>query len=140
MNAIYFIPILTVVAVGMLTKRVPASAAKTALIAGIVLIALGYFVPPFNRILNVMSEYHFVAIVLLILVAVMLLIGRFAPGKAVEAPQAVKTTEMTPWAGAKYAAAALLLIVFLIYAFFADFSNMDQNVEPPRAPQGLITD
>ena len=140
MNAIYFIPILTVVAVGMLTKRVPASAAKTALIAGIILIALGYFMPPFNRILNVMSEYHFVAIVLLILVAVMLLIGRFAPGEAVKAPQAVKTAEMTPWAGAKYAAAALLLIVFLIYAFFADFSNMDQNVEPPRAPQGLITD
>ncbi len=134
MNAIYFIPILTVVAVGMLTKRVPACAAKTAQITGIVLIALGYFMPPFNRILNVMSEYHFVAIVLLILIALMLVIGKIVPAEPVVRTQQVKTVEMTPWAGAKYAAAALLLLVIVIYAFFADFNRMDQNVEVPHAP------
>lgn len=135
MNAIYFIPILTVVAVGMLTKRVPAKAAKFALIAGIVLIAAGYFLPPFNRIQNVMSEYHFVAIVLLILVAAMLIIGKVSPQETDYLPQDAKTTDLTPWAGAKYAGIALLAAVFVIYAMFADFSSIDRNnVEAPRAP------
>ena len=135
MNAIYFIPILTVVAVGMLTKRVPAKAAKFALIAGILLIATGYFLPPFNRIQNVMSEYHFVAIVLLILVAAMLIIGKVSPRTTDYLPQDAKATDLTPWAGAKYAGVVLLAVVFVIYAMFADFSSIDRNnVEIPRAP------
>ena len=139
MNAIYFIPILTVVAVGMLTKRVPAKAAKFALIAGIVLIAAGYFLPPFNRIQNVMSEYHFVAIVLLILVAAMLIIGKVSPQETDYLPQDAKTTDLTPWAGAKYAGIALLAAVFVIYAMFADFSSIDRNnVEAPRAPASPV--
>lgn len=139
MNAIYFIPILTVVAVGMLTKRVPAKAAKFALIAGIVLIATGYFLPPFNRIQNVMSEYHFVAIILLILVAAMLIIGKVSPRKTDYFPQDAKATDLTPWAGAKYAGAVLLVAVFVIYAMFADFSSIDRNnVEIPRAPASPV--
>ena len=139
MNAIYFIPILTVVAVGMLTKRVPAKAAKFALIAGIVLIATGYFLPPFNRIQNVMSEYHFVAIVLVILVAAMLIIGIFSPRETDYVPQDAKATDLTPWAGAKYAGAVLLAAVFVIYAMFADFSSIDRNnVEAPRAPASPV--
>lgn len=139
MNAIYFIPILTVVAVGMLTKRVPAKAAKFALIAGIVLIATGYFLPPFNRIQNVMSEYHFVAIILLILVAAMLIIGKVSPRKTDYLPQDAKATDLTPWTGAKYAGAVLLVAVFVIYAMFADFSSIDRNnVEIPRAPASPV--
>jgi len=45
MNAIYFIPILAVVCVGMLTRRVTAAAANTGLIAGLVLLIAGYFMP-----------------------------------------------------------------------------------------------
>lgn len=45
MNAIYFIPILAVVVVGMLTRRVSAKAANIALIAGLVLLVGGYFIP-----------------------------------------------------------------------------------------------
>ena len=139
MNAIYFIPILTVVAVGMLTRRVPAKAAKFALIAGILLIAIGYFLPPFNRIQNVMSEYHFVAIVLLILVAAMLIIGKVSPRETDYFPQDAKATDLTPWTGAKYAGAVLLVAVFVIYAMFADFSSIDRNnVEIPRAPASPV--
>lgn len=139
MNAIYFIPILTVVAVGMLTRRVPAKAAKFALIAGILLIATGYFLPPFNRIQNVMSEYHFVAIILLILVAAMLIIGKVSPRTTDYLPQDAKATDLTPWTGAKYAGAVLLVAVFVIYAMFADFSSIDRNnVEIPRAPASPV--
>ncbi len=45
MNGIYFIPLFAVVVVGFLGKRIPAAAAKVGLIAGCVVIALGYFVP-----------------------------------------------------------------------------------------------
>ena len=45
MNGLYFIPIFAVVLVGMLTKRVPALAAKVALIVGFLVIAAGYFIP-----------------------------------------------------------------------------------------------
>lgn len=45
MNGIYFIPIFAVVVVGLMAKRVPALAAKVALIGGCTIIALGYFIP-----------------------------------------------------------------------------------------------
>ncbi len=45
MNGLYFIPIFAVVIMGLLTKRVPPIAAKVGLIAGLLIIATGYFVP-----------------------------------------------------------------------------------------------
>lgn len=45
MNAIYFIPLLAVVVVGMLSKRVRGSAANIGLVAGLVLLLAGYFLP-----------------------------------------------------------------------------------------------
>ena len=45
MNGLYFIPIFSVVLVGMLSRRVPPMAAKVALIVGFLLIAAGYFIP-----------------------------------------------------------------------------------------------
>lgn len=135
MNAIYFIPILAVVLVGMASRWVPSVAAKAALIVGIILIAMGYFVPPFNGILNYMNEYHFVAIVFLVIIAMMLIIGKFRPRKTAYVPIDAKATDMTPWKYAKYAGVALLLIVFAIYACFADFSHIrNKIVEIPRAP------
>ena len=135
MNAIYFIPILTVVVVGMMTKKVPAFAAEIALIAGIVLIAMGYFVPPFNKIPAYMNEYHFVALVFLILVVFMLLAGKFAPRKVPYEPLDAKATDMTPWKYAVHTGVVLLLIVAAIYIFFADFSSIDKkNIPRPQAP------
>jgi len=45
MNGLYFIPIFTVVVVGMLSKRIGPLAAKAALIVGFTVIAAGYFIP-----------------------------------------------------------------------------------------------
>lgn len=45
MNGLYFIPIFSVVLVGMLSRRVPTAAANTALVLGVLTIAAGYVLP-----------------------------------------------------------------------------------------------
>ncbi len=122
MNAIYFIPILAVVAVGMFTRRVPPAAAQLGLWGGIVLISLGYFVPPFSHVLKVMNQYYFVAIVFAVLIGMMLLLGKLCPQKTAYVPVDAKLTDMTAWKGAPAASAVLLVIVIAIYWWFADFS------------------
>lgn len=122
MNGIYFIPIFAVVLVGMLTRRVPPLAAKLALVAGFCVIAVGYFVPPFDRVVASMHEFHFLGVVFAYLVLLMLVVGEIAPLPAEWVQRDVKAVEMTPWSGARRAAAALVGLVLLIYICFADFS------------------
>lgn len=119
MNAIYFIPILAVVVVGLVTKRVPPTAAKVGLVGGCLLIFAGYFIPPFNRIPEVMNEYHFVGGVFVLIVAVMLLIGRLRPQKESWEHQATGEVDLTPWRGAWPAGIVLVILVICIYVSFA---------------------
>ncbi len=123
MNAIYFIPILAVVAVGMTTRKVPAAAASTALVAGVLAIAAVYFVRPLNWIIAALgSEYHFVALVLLALIAMMLVWSLAAPRKTAYEPVDAGKTDLTPWRFAPYASLILLAVVAFIYIYFADIS------------------
>lgn len=67
-NEGYFIPIFSVVLIGMLDKRVPSWAANLALLCGFAMIAAGYFL--FGEVLadwNV-HEFYFLGIVFLVLV------------------------------------------------------------------------
>ncbi len=122
MNGMYFIPIFAVVLVGMLSKRVPAKAAKFALIAGFSIIAIGYFVPPFDKIVASMHEFHFLGIVFSWLVILMLVIGELEPRETEFVQEDVGAVNMKPWEHARKAGWALIAIVFLIYISFADFS------------------
>jgi len=122
MNGIYFIPIFAVVLVGMLTRRVPPLAAKVALITGFIIIATGYFVPPFDSIVAAMHEFHFLGIVFAYLVIIMLIIGELKPRTEEWTQIDVKAVDLTPWRHARLAGAALVIAVILIYTFFADFS------------------
>lgn len=119
MNAIYFIPILAVVLVGLLTKRVPPMAAKIALVGGCLMIAVGYFVPPFNRIPEIMNEFHFVASVFVILVATMLLIGKWRPRQTEWVHEDSGAVDLTPWKGAIPSGIILVVLVIAIYVAFA---------------------
>ncbi|MDR5901736.1 solute:sodium symporter family transporter [Halomonas icarae] len=119
MNAIYFIPILAVVLVGLLTRRVPPMAAKIALIGGCLLIAAGYFVPPFNKLPVIMHEFHFVTLVFVLLVAMMLLIGKLRPRDTAWVHEDVKAVDLTPWKGAVPVGIVLVVLVVVIYAAFA---------------------
>ncbi len=122
MNGLYFIPIFSVVLVGMLSRRVPPRAAKIALITGFTAIAIGYFVPPFDRIVASMHEFHFLGIVFTYLVVTMLVIGELNPLEKEFVQQDVNAVDMTPWRHAKLSGGVLLALVLTIYVVFADFS------------------
>jgi SSS family solute:Na+ symporter len=121
MNAIYFIPIFAVVLVGMLHSRVPAKAASIAMLAGILLIGLGYFVPAFDKAIADagIHGFHFIGIVFALLVAFLLIMGTVAPRATPWKLETTNNIDMTPWKGAKIASAILVVIVIAIYAFFA---------------------
>jgi len=122
MNGMYFIPIFAVVLVGMVSRRVPASAAKIGLLAGFTVIAVGYFVPPFDAIVASLHEFHFLGIVFAWLVILMLVIGEVKPRETEFSQKDAMAVDMTPWELAKPAGVALIVIVILIYVCFADFS------------------
>ncbi|WP_013630065.1 solute:sodium symporter family transporter [Rubinisphaera brasiliensis] len=122
MNGIYFIPIFAVVLVGMLTRRVPALAAKIALVVGFTVIAIGYFVSPFDKVVASMHEFQFLGVVFSWLVILMLVIGETHPRETEFIQEDVGAVDMTPWAYAKPAGLILIMIVFAIYVTFADFS------------------
>ena len=122
MNGMYFIPIFAVVLVGMLTTRVPPKAAKVALVAGFIIIAVGYFVPPFDRIVASMHEFHFLGIVFAYLVILMLVVGEVSPRQTEFVQEDVRAVDMTPWKHARLAGILLCAIVVVIYVVFADFS------------------
>jgi SSS family solute:Na+ symporter len=121
MNAIYFIPIFSVVVVGMLHPRVPSFAASSAMIAGILLISVGYFVKP---VADAMKEanihgFHFIGMVFAALVIYLIAMGSLAPRATAWKIETDNEIDLTPWKGAKWASAALVLVVIGIYAAFA---------------------
>ncbi len=142
MNGLYFIPIFAVVLVGMLSKRVPAFAANLALVVGVLLIGIGYFVPAMQPVVEMVHGFHFLGIVFVFLVALMLVIGGFAPRSEAEiaagetaaaealAPAGrvseeaggtppVSPIDMQPWSLAVPAGALLVVLVVGLYLYFA---------------------
>ncbi len=130
MNAIYFIPILAIVVVGMLSKRIPGIAANTALIAGLVLLIVGYFIPfgtnaedkPYYLSGGLMHDFHYVGTVFAIIVALMLVIGLIKPRPEPWVHVHSGDVDIKPWKYAMPVGIALLVAVVTIYAVFADFS------------------
>ena len=122
MNGIYCIPIFAVVLVGMLTRRVPPLAAKVGLASGFFIIAIGYFVPPFDKLVASLHDFHFQGIVFAYLIIMMLIIGEIKPLEKEYVPVDAKVVDMTPWKHAGKAGLILVAVVLLIYVFFADAS------------------
>lgn len=121
MNAIYFIPIFSVVVVGMLHKRVPSRAAFWALILGLVLIVTKYFVPGVGPAVDKIFVYnfHFLGFVFVALILFMLIWGTVAPRKEAWSLKTSTPIDMTPWKNAKWAGVGLIVAVFAIYIGFA---------------------
>ena len=125
MNSIYFIPILAVVLVALLSRRAPEGAALVGLIGGVLLIGAGYFVfpnIPGCDIVGAMGEYHFVGFCFLLLLDAMLLIRLASPRREPHAFADAQAVSLVPWKGAWAAGIALVVVILAIYAAFADFS------------------
>ena len=125
MNGIYFIPIFAVVLIGMLTRRVSSLGANIGLVVGFVMIIVGYFVPPFGKVVDSMHQYQFLGVVFAWLLVLMLVVGEISPRDKEFVQEDVKAVDMTSWSLAKPAGIALIALVFLIYIYFADFSALD---------------
>jgi SSS family solute:Na+ symporter len=125
MNAIYFIPIFAVVVVGMLHPRVPAKAAFWALILGLVMIGVKYFVPGVAPKVDAIFRYnfHFLGFVFATLIVFMLVWGMVAPRATAWRLETSTPIDMTPWKGLKWASAVLIILVLIIYASFASFGG-----------------
>ena len=122
MNGIYAIPILAVVLVAMVSRRVPPLAAKIGLITGFTVLILGNFVSPFSDIVGTMGNgFYFLGTVFAWLVIMMLIIGELRPSESEWIQKDVGAVDMTPWRHAGKAGVALIIVVVGIYAAFARF-------------------
>lgn len=141
-NGIYSIPILTIIVVGYLTKRVPAIAAKIGLLSGCLLYILSqFFLQPYfvdtalaeaqaNGIVDesalalvkAKAYPHFLdimAILFLLNSAIMLAIGKIKPRKEDYVQEYTEQVDITPWKHVKLAGIAICIVVIGVYVYFA---------------------
>ncbi|QQE12642.1 solute:sodium symporter family transporter [Planctomycetota bacterium] len=144
MNAIYFIPIFAVVVVGLLSKRNPPVAAKFALVAGLAIFSVGYFVEPVAAKLAFIHNFHFIGGVFVFLVIGMLIIGAIKPREEAWTLEDSGEVDLTPWKHAKPVAVGLAIVVVLIYSVLADFSVLKDDasgseaLEPTKAVEEVV--
>jgi SSS family solute:Na+ symporter len=141
-NGIYSIPILTIIVVGYLTKRVPAIAAKIGLVSGCVLCILSQFIlqPNFVEkaldkaktsgitdeatlvLIEAQAYPHFLdvmAILFLLNIGIMLLVGKLYPRKEDYIQEYTKQVDITPWKYVKQTGLLIWAIVIGVYIYFS---------------------
>lgn len=131
MNGLYFIPIFSVVVMGLLHRRVPAIAANCALIVGFAVISLGYFVPALSALVARMHEFHFLGAVFVGLIMLMLAITAVRPRPTPWEHLASGDVDLTPWKPAIPVGLLLIATVLTVYLLFADLSVLS-SVAPSR--------
>ena len=140
-NGIYSIPILTIIVVGYLTKRVPAIAAKIGLLSGSLLYVLSQFIlqPIFvgkaeakiaaegitdpQAVAEIMADayphfLHVMAILFAANILIMLAIGKWKPRATPYEMEYTKQVEIEPWKYVKLAGAVVVVIVISTYIYF----------------------
>ncbi|MCH2084277.1 MAG: solute:sodium symporter family transporter [Saprospiraceae bacterium] len=141
-NGCYSIPILTIIVVGYLTKRVPAIAAKIAMFLGVVLYSISQFVLKPSLASNAVMEaktsgiedeailasievaayphfLHVMAILFVFNVIIMLIIGRLYPRSTDFVLPYTKQVDITPYKYVRQVGIAVCIIVVAIYVYFA---------------------
>lgn len=120
-NGCYSIPILTIIVVGYLTKRVPAVAAKIAILSGVVLYSLSQFV---LKIFVFGSDnyphfLHVMALLFVINVGVMLFIGWLFPRENDFELEYTHEVDIQPWRWLIPASVIICAIVVYSYIYFS---------------------
>ena len=117
-NGCYSIPILTIIVVGYLTKRVPAIAAKIAILSGVILYTVSQFVlqPMYGD--TYPHFLHVMAILFVFNIIVMLIIGKLYPRETDYVQEYTKQVDINAWKYVKPVGALILLIVISTYIYF----------------------
>ena len=127
-NATFFGPMLAVIFLGFLSKRISALAAKAALVVGPVLFYLLVFSfgdqvqAALKQAFALQDEVHFLhflALVFLITVGLMALISHFRPAEKTYQPPTAHPVEILPWRHAKLAGAAISIATVMFYVLLA---------------------
>ncbi|EAU40885.1 putative sodium/myo-inositol cotransporter [Fulvimarina pelagi HTCC2506] len=118
-NGCYSIPILTIILVGIFTKRVPPLAAKIALASGVILYMLSQFGLKFIVGEDSYPHYlHVMAILFALNVAIMLVIGQMRPRTSDFVARESGAVEMTQWNLAWPIGLVVVAIVASTYVIF----------------------
>jgi len=136
------VPILAVVTVGMLTKKVPAIAAKIVLIGGVILYLISLLLIEPNFVASAVEAakasgiaegskemslakarayphfLHVMGILFVFNTLVMLLIGKLRPKTESYVPKVTQEIDLTPWKYAKVVSIAITLLVLSTYLIF----------------------
>ncbi|MER0236827.1 solute:sodium symporter family transporter [Fulvimarina sp. MAC8] len=118
-NGCYSIPILTIILVGIFTKRVPPIAAKVALASGVILYMISQFGLKFAVGEDSYPHYlHVMAILFVLNVIIMLIIGKMRPRTSDFVARESGAVEMTSWNLAWPLGIVVILIVASTYVIF----------------------
>lgn len=127
-NATFFGPMLAVILLGLLTRRVSALAAKVGLVLGPILFYLLVFMFGDSIQAAIKGAFglehdihflHFLAFVFVLTTLLMLAISKFKPAEKVYVQPYTHDVDITPWKHAKLAGAAITTGVILFYVLLA---------------------
>jgi len=127
-NATFFGPMLAVILLGFLSKRVSALAAKISLVGGPLLFYLVVFVFE-DEVQATLKQYlgltddvhflHFLAIIFVLTVAVALIVSYFHPAEKTYEQTYTRDVDITPWRYAKPVGIGIVAATITIYALLA---------------------
>ncbi|MEH0664469.1 solute:sodium symporter family transporter [Vibrio scophthalmi] len=131
----FSVPIFTIVFVGYISKRVPALAAKVALVVFVSSYAAMQLV--FDTPIHFL---HQLAILFVVCTALMFIIGRVAPRDTDYVMPVNESMDVTPWAFRFEASAIILYMVLGAYVMFSDvgFVSNDPTVMQVYGVCGLV--
>ena len=119
-NGCYSIPILTIIIIGYLTQKVPALAAKIAIVVGAVLYFISQFLlKPYFGEDNYPHFLHVMAILFVLNTIIMLIIGRFKPREIPFKLNDVQVVDTTPWRFTKLLGLLVIILVVVMYLYFS---------------------
>lgn len=118
-NGCYSIPILTIIVVGYLTKKVPALAAKIAILSGVILYTLSQFVlKPIVGEEDYPHFLHVMAILFVFNVVLMLVIGKYYPRAIAYKLKYTEQVNIDPWKYTKVVGISICVVVIGTYIYF----------------------
>ena len=119
-NGCYSIPILTIIVVGYLTKKVPAVAARIGLVSGVVLYSISQFIlKPIYGAENYPHFLHVMAILFVLNTIIMLVIGKLKPRTVDYVQEYTDQVDITPYKYVKQIGLIICVIVIGIYVYFS---------------------